>query len=225
MKTIKRFSLLLMLSGALLVSCSKTGPTGPEGPEGEQGTAGTQGPKGDKGDTGPKGTTGDNGPQGPRGDLGPAGATGPQGPKGPIGVTGPQGPAGTANVMYSTWKVVIWNDLGTGNQDFTLSAPKLDGNIMNTGTVLVYHGNYINGNVRNVILLPYTTVNGSFTSYMNFIANVGTIRVTTNFPAAGLAGSYLRYILIPGGLIVRKLSPQLDYKNYQTVCRYYGIRE
>ncbi len=79
------------------------------------------------------------------GDTGPAGPAGPQGAQGPGGAAGPQGPQGepgTANVIYSDWLDVGYDEdttvIAVGDTLFRyfsgIDVPKLTADIASKGT-------------------------------------------------------------------------------------------
>src|SRR5215212_3526631 len=87
---------------------------------------------------------GDTGPAGPAGPTGPAGANGTNGA---AGAQGPKGDTGVANVIYSAWTdTTTWNadtvmtgsTIDTIGYFATITAPKLDLTILNTGEIKVY---------------------------------------------------------------------------------------
>lgn len=199
MQYIKKAAYVIFVLTCLLASCSKEGPQGPEGPRGEQGAKGpqgAQGPKGEKGDTGPKGDKGNT---------------------------------GTANVMFSDWFKVPssdWNGLGTNIASVDISVPKITKNNLDNITVLVY----IKLNTF-ITSMPFTTLSDGAQFAYIYGYQTGAIRLQVSVANSTPIGADLvtdlefRYVLIPGGIHLRKTSPSPDYKNYRNVCRYYDIPE
>jgi hypothetical protein len=226
--------LSISLSILLFISCKKEGPAGAtgaqgiqgiSGPTGPQGTTGSTGPQGTTGSTGPQGATGPTGPQGATGPIGPQGATGPTGPQGATGPIGPQGIAGNANVTQYTYNNTF--DF-TANLDFNLQvSTTLD--TMNRSLWFVYLK--FNGVFEYYYSLPGFGYNGS-TNYRNtFYYNAGAIKVIHNITlltGPGEVYSGIKIIRIyantvtTGGRISTPL-PNIDFKKYEEVQRYYNL--
>lgn len=227
MKNLQVFIAFMFAAVIGMSSCSKEGPqgpAGPQGPQGEQGIAGEQGPSGATGATGPKGEKGDRGPAGPRGATG---ATGSRGPR------GEQGPPGTANVMYSDWLDPNWNRSNT--QDRKLHhfwvSQLTDEFLDNGGIALVYIRIEIAINAPEISLLPRQTTILNAYAYSAILPRLHVISVmlgngnALHIPPA-LADATFKYVLIPGGVNISRLSnPLPDLSDYHAVCEYYGIQE
>jgi hypothetical protein len=193
----RKFSLLSLLLVAItfvIVNCTKEGPEGPAGATGPQGPAGV-------------------------GSTGPAGPTGPTGPAGPTGPVGPQGPAGTANVIYSSW----FNDasFATGFNDTVLTfvgtvsrrikaVPNITQAIVDQGVVLSY---LRGGAVVNAQLMPFTFFFTPSTMKYDYYPQAGKIfyyfadLTDGNASAFTATGFEYRYIIIPGGVAGRGVTP------------------
>lgn len=171
---------------------------------------------------------------------------GKDGIDGTNGTNGAQGPAGTANVIYSDWVIATsWTNTivyGIDNFSFSIPAPPITTDILNTGMVLVYarlNGyNSLLGLYNNPVQLAHT-VSYFFNSVIqndnwNFIASPGNIEIkfindhnlyTTTGPAAAI--HQFRYIIVPGGVSVsgNKAALNYDKTSYAEVCKYLNIPE
>jgi hypothetical protein len=161
------------------------------------------------------------------GDQGPAGPGGGAGPVGPAGPTGSTGPTGIANVIYSGWVYASgFTDAAIDHSNLAVGyvkAPGITTTILNAGTVLIYM-TYGGG----AFPLPYTSHAGGKPGTINFIPMPGKILITrfahdnSNSVVLSTILQY-RYIIIPGGVLVRTTTPPPDRTNYKAVCDYYGI--
>lgn len=156
------------------------------------------------------------------GDAGPKGDTGAQGPKGDKGDEGSQGDSGVANVIYSDWLDVTYQpNVDSSAWAAIIEAPKLDKNILNTGSVKVYLNLGI-ADDPTVVSLPY--FDGDF--IINVTTWVDTIRLVSNANLGtvaqnGVKRQQVRYVLIPGGTTARQARP-INWSNYQEVKEYLG---
>src|ERR1017187_515047 len=67
------------------------------------------------------------------------GPAGPTGPAGATGASGATGTTGTANVIYSAWlNVTFQQDANDTNLYAQITAPKLTDSILNLGDIKVY---------------------------------------------------------------------------------------
>lgn len=167
---------------------------------------------------------------GPEGSVGPAG---PQGEQGPAGPQGQQGEEGTANVIYSDWININWNSLNEAtSKRMLIDEPRVQGDFMDQGTILMYLKQEVSGN-RVIVTLPYTIgtdfVERSIISYgivdapdLDLIGiYVTNEEVDDSTPLSDLAGFQIRYILIPGGVPAKMREAFLN--DYQAVKQYYGL--
>lgn len=146
------------------------------------------------------------------------------------GAVGPAGPAGTANVIYSNWAsaptATLTNIDNASGYTTSITAPQLNQDILDKGTVLVY-GKFSS----TVFPLPYTSNAGGSTNTLTYYPEVNNIRLF-RFKHDGSGGVNIptslsfRYIFIPGGTATGKLSP-VDYTqmSYSEVCHYLKIAE
>lgn len=238
MKNLKKAFFLALMIAFLFFSCGKEGPQGipgPQGPAGQNGSQGpagsqgTQGPAGPKGPQGPAGQTGATGSQGPTGQTGatgpqgPSGQTGATGAQGPAGATGPQGPAGTANVIYSSWITPSWPPPTAGGPR-TITASAITEAEINTGTILVYYRSSSTSNL--IVLLPFPDPLTNVLVYDEILGPTSDTPATIYIYHNNFTNTeQYRYIIIPGGVSVARQAPPPDYKNYDLVCKYYGIPE
>lgn len=164
-----------------------------------------------------------------KGDAGPAGATGATGPAGPAG---PAGPTGTANVIYSDWLDVTF-DQNSGSA--TITASQLTSDILSKGEVKVYF-NLRNADTLQVVPLPLTDLylgnDGTKDYYLNvqpifavgkiglFISGYGNYD-PSSYTQYGKKYWQYRYVLIPGGV---KTTSKVDWNNYGQVKNYLNLQ-
>ena len=166
---------------------------------------------------------------GKEGPAGPAGAPGPAGPAGPSGPAGPAGPAGTANVIYSDWLdvpfQVVKNTAGdTLRWEGTITATKLDANILSKGEIKVF----VNLNTAaspTVVALPIDAL--AFGFIVTPIFEVGKITLIGDddwgtFTDQGSKYFQYRYVLIPGGTTARSV---INWNDYKQVQKYLGLKD
>lgn len=158
------------------------------------------------------------------GDTGPAGeqgAQGDKGDKGDKGDQGDQGEIGTANVIYSQWLDVTFED-GIG----VIPAPKLDSAMLNGGSMKVY----VNVGTEEdplVVSLPTSLGNGEnapiqITPFfmLNNIVLSSNYNVSTGLDNEGNKTFIYRYVLIPGGTN----AVGVNWNDYGQVKKFVGIR-
>jgi hypothetical protein len=134
------------------------------------------------------------GPAGPAGAQGPAGSAGPAGPP---GATGPAGASGTANVIYSAWMDVNFEeDTSDGTWYGEITAPKLDSLILATGEVKVYANAGTPGNPL-VLTLPFQDLTPLFVK--GSIVMFAGDDYSTFLDQNNAKRWQYRYVLIPGG--------------------------
>lgn len=161
--------------------------------------------------------------EGPAGAPGPAG---PAGPAGPTGGTGPAGATGTANVMYSDWLDVTYTYSTTDSiYVATISAPKLDLPMINTGEIKVYF-NLGTAAAPQIFPLPYVDVFSGL--YIQPYFSVQSIRlesdanISSHTNTAGVKIYQCRYVLIPGGVHARSA---INWNDYNQVKEYMGWKD
>jgi len=157
------------------------------------------------------------------GPAGPAGAQGPQGTPGSAGApgpTGPAGPAGSANVIYSNWTDVVYEeDTVDGGWFGEMEAVKLDSAMLATGEMRVYANA---GTASNpvVISLPYGQ------EILPIFVKGGIVLSAADdystYINAGQRYWQYRYILIPGGTRGQN-GLKIDWDNYKQVQATLGI--
>jgi hypothetical protein len=116
--------------------------------------------------------------------------------KGDTGPAGAQGPKGTANVQYSNWLPLSMH-FSTADSLFeqTIKADSLTQGIIDSGLVLTYL-KYTDPNTNET-----TLVNAE--NYLQETFTPGNIELFAGFDFSGIN---FRYMLIPGGLKVGRLS-------------------
>ena len=171
---------------------------------------------------------------GKKGDPGAEGPAGQNGAAGPAGPAGPKGDAGTANVIYSDWLDVAYlpdtvhngNTIDTVGFMATISAPKLDMDILTKGEIKVYV-NFRTSADPIVYPLPYVDIifegisisPAFYLQTIDLYANADASTVTEN----GTKFLQYRYILIPGG--TKASRKMVDLNNYNEVKKFYGLRD
>ncbi|HLG38206.1 MAG TPA: hypothetical protein VI461_01010 [Chitinophagaceae bacterium] len=186
MRKLRSLSLFFLSITFITVSCTKEGPEGPVGAQGPQG---------------------------------PAGNTGATGAGGATGATGATGAIGIANVIYSAWLAAPSTTGAAGWFDTSIStigavtranflAPSLTQVILDQGITLVYHTTTAGpppSGTANVQPLPFLmNVSGNVVE-LNHRPAVGREIVflknlTTSGNTPTPAGTYFRYVLVPGGV-------------------------
>lgn len=164
--------------------------------------------------------------EGPAGATGPAGAAGPAGGQGPAG---PKGDEGTANVIYSEWLDVTFDENGVA----IVPAPGLSNEILNSGAVKIYW-NLSNADNPFVVSLPCsvlpTILFDAEETDPNIVINpylsTDTIILTSNYDVSSSQGiSQFRYILIPGGTPAARKAAAVDWNNYAEVKKYLNLKD
>lgn len=155
---------------------------------------------------------------------GPEGPAGPQGNPGPTGNAGPQGPAGTANVIYSEWLDVSFEEGGA-----EITATALTADILNNGDIKAY---WNIGTAAEPFVVPVpavvpigllveTPTEDQPDVFIDPYYSVGSILLSCNYNFDGL----FRYILIPGGTAARKSGPAVDWNDYNAVKKYLNLKD
>ena len=156
------------------------------------------------------------------------------------GARGPAGPAGTANVIYSEWFLTDpWVEepfYGAIERTFTMTAPALTQEIIDTGAVLVYMR--FAGINPAITQLPVVLEDVDYR--FQYRPQAGSIKIayysTTSpgtappsIPSANVA----RYVLIPGGVLDEaavsrgvsrsRLIDSLGAMTYEEACGLFDI--
>ena len=168
--------------------------------------------------------------EGPEGPAGATGAPGPTGAQGPAGAKGDKGDPGTANVIYSSWLNVTFNN-GIGQ----ISAPKLTKDILNSGEIKVYWNMYTSDDpfiVQVPCVVPLVIFTGNEDDqdesdiYIDPYFETGAIHLIANYNLTSNNGvSQFRYILIPGGTAARKPGPAVGWSDYNGVKKYLKLKK
>lgn len=163
------------------------------------------------------------------GPTGPAGAQGTAGPPGAQGPTGPKGDAGTANVIYSEWKDVSFDENGLG----ILQAPGLSNEILNSGAVKIYW-NLFTKDDPFIVSLPCSVIPSILFEVddtapdivINPYLSKDTIVLISNYNVSSEQGiSQFRYILIPGGTPAARKASGINWNNYAEVKKYLNLKD
>lgn len=168
---------------------------------------------------------------GKEGPAGPAGAAGPAGPQGPSGPAGPAGATGTANVIYSDWLDVTFAPQKDTNGDTlswqaTITAAKLDANILSKGEIKVYV-NLNTATSPTVVSLPIDAL--VWNAIISPVYQVGKIILIgdddySTFTQNNVKSLQYRYVLIPGGTTAR-MSSTVNWNDYKSVQAYLGLKD
>jgi len=157
-----------------------------------------------------------------KGDTGPAG---PAGPAGPDGAAGPAGPAGTANVIYSDWLEVIFDeDTASNSWNTIIPAPGLSADILNRGDVKVY---FNLGSTADPVVFPIPYFDGQSIITPVFVTDSILLSSTDDFSTRLDSASnekfvVYRYVLIPGG---EQAYSDVDFKNYLSVKQKFDMKD
>lgn len=143
---------------------------------------------------------------------------------------GDQGPAGTANVIYSDWLDVTFNQTVRSPGDTIyialIDAPKLTNDIINNGDVKVF----VNVNTPSspaVVPLPNydpflvigDEINCVFTPQKITLMSLGD---ESTYTSGSNKYYQYRYVLIPGGV---KATSSVNWNNYQEVQQAVGMKD
>lgn len=155
------------------------------------------------------------------------GDPGPQGPQGDQGIQGEQGEkgdTGTANVMYSDWFTVDWNETNTPDYKVhSIEIEELNSDFLNTGDIQIYIKLSIGG---DDIIAPLPFEEGQDREYFGIVLP-NTLRILltttdTELPDVFLTQE-LRYVLIPGEVDISGRQNLPDFNNYEEVAEFYSI--
>ena len=152
-------------------------------------------------------------------ENGTNGLDGKNGINGINGINGATGPTGTANVIYSNWANVTFQE--TSPRQVFISTPAITQDVLDKATVLVF----FKTSTSNVLQLNYYENIGYGIFYMSNYLSLGRITVLSTF---SFTSAPFRYIIIPGGTPAgRRASPAPNYKNmtYSQVCDQLNIPE
>ena len=141
---------------------------------------------------------------------------------------GDQGPAGTANVIYSDWLDVTFEDVTEQGAEFKtwvaeISAPKLDNAILSTGEIKVF----LNVNTAaDPTVIEASTIGLTTVFRLNSINLIGASDLDdddpySTFTSQGQKSYQYRYVLIPGGV---KATSSVNWNNYKEVQHATGMK-
>lgn len=161
------------------------------------------------------------------GEMGPEGPQGPQGPQGQQGPQGPKGDTGVANVIYSDWLDVAFQEVtAEGEEDpvgyaASFDAPKLSHDILTKGEIKVYM-NWGTATEPSISPIPY--FDPLFGYLLTADYEEGIVYLSANFDASSrtLEGNRVlqfRYVLIPGAVLAAK-PPGVNLDNYTEARQY-----
>lgn len=175
-----------------------------------------------------------------KGDTGPAGPAGPTGANGAAGPQGPQGDPGTANVIYSAWLDVAFiadtvhngATVDTVGYHADIIPTKLDSAMLANGEMKVYF-NFGSASDPDIVPLPFIFPidNGtSGTAFLNVDFLLQDIYLSSNLNLStitqnGVKFGQYRYILIPGSVVTTRTVRPPDWKDYNAVKAFYGLKD
>ncbi len=164
------------------------------------------------------------------GPTGPEGPQGPQGEQGPEGPQGPQGETGTANVIYSDWVNINWNQANgdTYKAMYIEESRVVDEDFLATGTLMVYL-KLEEGDASAIVSLPYTSGNDHLRFVIGDVPSENIEGIVIQLDSidnstpvqSDWSGYQIRYVMIPGGVPAKMDESFL--KDYEAVKKYYGI--
>ncbi|MDN4164976.1 collagen-like protein [Cytophagales bacterium LB-30] len=155
------------------------------------------------------------------------GTPGPQGEQGIQGEQGEKGETGTANVIYSDWIATEFTEEVTGLTNAFFLAENIEVDI--SKDVLLVYGKLTEGNIDNVLPLPFTNVFVGEAYLFNLVSDSNENRLQiiglTNDGAqhAFTFFEFYRYVVIPGGVSTNGRQMGLDFNNYEEVIAFYNI--
>ena len=167
---------------------------------------------------------------------GPEGEVGPQGDPGPTGATGPAGPAGTSG-QATVFEV---GDTLTADNNYSIGIgfAANDIEVSESDVVLVYLLAFTDEDAAGNIIpfwspLPQTYYfNNNPVMYNYYFATLGVVMYLDAAEAVlptlseAYTNAVFRVVIIPGtALNGRTTKPNIDYKNYSEVAKYYNITE
>jgi len=198
---------------------SLTGPPGQDGEDGNDGSDGQDGVDGSQiyaGDGPPSNAVGEPGDY--YLDTENYHFYGPKTESGWGSYLNLQGPPGTANVRYSPWIDVVWNNLDNPNwKQMGIDEPAITDELLESGVILMY----IRGTGPQVRPIPFVEMVNSY----RFFAYPGSIQLvaksTDGSPVDANWIAQVRYVLIPGGMPLK--IPDGFWDDYDAVKQYVGI--
>jgi hypothetical protein len=152
--------------------------------------------------------------------------------KGDKGNMGPAGQNGIANVSSVIYDVPAqnWASNTDGGYTAILTVPEITSDIYNNGAVLVYKLNESNP-VKSFNMLPYTYVEGTQVTYMDFDVFVGEIDLYLKWVDNGVddtqapATTESYKVIIVEGTPLATLKDQVNISNYNAVVNYLKLNE
>lgn len=240
------FLMILLLIGAV-TAWSGCGPQGPPGPQGPAGKEGPEGQDGEEGNPGP------DGPQGPQGTQGEPGEPGDNNAVDTVFINGSGPDSGSSSIMmYSQWQqfsVSGWSNPAVINgfnmREYVINEPDITNSILNSGVVEVYVNIPGWGQPQQLPLIG--EIKGTTYQYLTYKLKLSQIIIQfydmndNNDPGTFGGSDYtFRYVIMSStvpitvgfshnrnnSIPVHFVSGALpDYRNYNEVCQYYGIRK
>ncbi len=151
------------------------------------------------------------------------------------GEQGPAGEDGTANVIYSNWMPISWNDADEPfYKAMSIIEPLITEEFITTGGTILMFFKYEQNPIVVVYPLPLTQVTDLLSYYYGvsaifsgLIVTVNSLDGTTPVSPSWVNPAYsIRYVLIPGGIPLGKNQnwENVDKNNYEEVAAYLGIK-
>jgi hypothetical protein len=155
------------------------------------------------------------------------GCTGDEGPMGPMGPTGQKGDRGEPgpNAMSAQYTVIPGD--WSGNQDryrAILKLSEINKDIMENGAVLVYR--IFDEAPASFNMLPYTAVDNSYITYLDFDVFLGEIYIYLQEINDGVNSTvapnynYAFKVVLIQGFSLDAINKNVDVRNYNDVVSY-----
>lgn len=150
----------------------------------------------------------------------------PAGPQGPPGERGPQGEDGNANIMYSDWMDMEWDEASTNvTKQLVIPESRITERFLNDGgIVLMFMRLEVNTGGMLIYSLPHISGNFHYRFITSAVQDIGGITFalisidgTTAIPDYLWEDHQIRYVLVPGSVNLR--AKGLDWQDYEQVVQ------
>lgn len=158
------------------------------------------------------------------------------------GIDGEQGPAGedgNANVMYSNWMPISWNEQDDPTYKvMSIEEPLITQEFIDSGGVVFMYFGYVSGSVTLIYPIPVILGNDYLSYYYGTDSNSnfsGVILTADSMDGITPVNNYInplfniRYVLITEGIPLGKNAQQdwekVDKNNYEEVAAFLGIQD
>ncbi len=149
------------------------------------------------------------------------------------GEEGPIGPEGNANVQTAIYDVPPqhWSANSDGGFTAILTVPEITSDIYNNGAVLVYMLNESDPSNKSFNMLPYTYVDTTSITYMDYDVYVGEIDIHLKWVDNGIDDTQVPgttesfKVVIIEGTPLSTLKTQVNIADYRAVSNYLKLKE